>query len=73
MLKDDKFPSFGIVISFSGINLETAGNKDMHVFITTGMLVYETVNTDLNQNSSRVLEFQYLMKGVNYFYLIREI
>lgn len=73
VLKDDKFPSFGIVISFSGINLETAGNKDMHVFITTGMLVYETMNTDLNQNSSRVLEFQYLMKGVNYFYLIREI
>lgn len=53
VLKDDKFPSFGIVISFSGINLETAGNKDMHVFITTGMLVYETMNTDLNQNSSR--------------------
>lgn len=53
MLKDDKFPSFGIVISFSGINLETAENKDMHVFITTGMLVYQTMNTDLNQNSSR--------------------
>lgn len=26
VLKDDKFPSFGIVISFSGINLETAEN-----------------------------------------------
>lgn len=68
MLKDDKFPSFGIVISFSGINLETAGNKDMHVFITTGMLVYETMNTDLNQNSSRCVgNFQYLMKGVKIF------
>lgn len=68
MLKDDKFPSFGIVISFSGINLETAENKDMHVFITTGMLVYQTMNTDLNQNSSRCVgNFQYLMKGVKIF------
>lgn len=68
VLKDDKFPSFGIVISFSGINLETAENKDMHVFITTGMLVYQTMNTDLNQNSSRCVgNFQYLMKGVKIF------
>lgn len=68
VLKDDKFPSFGIVISFSGINLETAENKDMHVFITTDMLVYQTMNTDLNQNSSRCVgNFQYLMKGVKIF------
>lgn len=71
VLKDDKFPSFGIVISFSGINLETAENKDMHVFITTGMLVYQTMNTDLNQNSSRCVgNFQYLMKGVKKIYMV---